>query len=437
MAEQTKLINRRSLLKILGAGATAAVLPACDRLTREAAASEAVVGGAFDRTVRMASAGPGGNKEWLPGDTLKLLPAERIPARGAAADAMSALPKEKMIDLYRQMQASRKWESTMKDLFLKGEDGLYGMFHASTGEEATAVGVVGALNVDDYIACTHRGHAHLIAKGGDLNKMSAEIFFKESGYNKGYGGSMHITDMSKGIMGMNGIVGASYYMAAGAALHALAKGTKQVSVAFFGDGASASPYYFSAVRSSVNQKLPVIFVAENNFQYMGIPMARTVPTKYIAEYTKGFDMPHHIVDGNDVTAVYAAANEAVEWARAGNGPSVIEAITYRWYDHSGFSGSREGEDGAFRIPYRTDEEVRAWMTRDPITRYKTWLIEKDVATEAELAQVDAEVQKAVQDSVAFARAGKDPMPEAGLLNTYATTAAVATQFYNRRGIQST
>ncbi len=168
-----------------------------------------------------------------------------------------------------------------------------------------------ALNDDDYIASTHRGHGHLIAKGGDLNKMSAEIFFKETGYNKGYGGSMHITDMSKGIMGMNGIVGASYYMAAGRrAARAWCAARSRWRVAFFGDGAAASPYYFSAVRSCANLKMPVIFVNENNFQYMGVPMALTVPTKYISEYTKGLDIPHHLVDGNDVTAVYAATQRS-------------------------------------------------------------------------------------------------------------------------------
>jgi acetoin:2,6-dichlorophenolindophenol oxidoreductase subunit alpha len=437
MAEEPRKIDRRTLLKLMGAaGASATVLSACDRIggVGTAVASEGVVGAGFDRTVQLATAGPGGNQDWRPGDTLKFLPPERIPVRGRAADALASLPKEKLVELYRQMQANRQWESTMKDLFLAGEDGLYGLFHAAVGQEAIPVGVVAALNEDDYIACTHRGHAHLIAKGGDLNRMSAEIFFKESGYNKGYGGSMHITDMSKGIMGMNGIVGASYYMAAGAALRGMVRGTKQVAVAFFGDGASASPYYFSAVRSSANQKVPVIYVAENNFQYMGIPMARTVPTKYIAEYTKGLGIPHHIVDGNDVSAVYAAANEAVEWARAGNGPSVIEGITYRWYDHSGFSGSRQGEDGAFRIPYRTDDEVRAWMSRDPITRYKTWLVARGVATDQEIESVDQQVRDAVNESVRFARAGRDPAAEAGLQHTYAASAAEATQFYNRRGL---
>jgi TPP-dependent pyruvate/acetoin dehydrogenase alpha subunit len=322
----------------------------------------------------------------------------------------------------------------MKDLFLGAKDGLYGAFHTYVGEEAIAVGAMGALNDDDYIASTHRGHGHLIAKGGDLNQMTAEIFFKATGYNKGYGGSMHITDMSKGIMGMNGIVGASYYMAAGAAIRAQVRGTTQVGVAFFGDGASASPYYFSAVRSCANQKVPVIFIAENNFQYMGVPMALTVPTKYISEYTKGLDIPHHLVDGNDVSAVYAATNEAVEWARAGKGPTVIEGMTYRWYDHAGFAGGRPGQDGAMGLPYRSDDEVKQWMSRDPVVRYKNWLVAKGLAAENEIAGIDAKAQAAVDASIEFARKSADPNPEDGVLNTYANHTAEATQFFNRKNI---
>ena len=335
------------------------------------------------------------------------------------------------------MSTSRKWETTMKDLFLAGDDGLYGAFHTYVGEEAIAVGVMGALNDDDCIASTHRGHGHLIAKGGDLNKMSAEIFFKETGYNKGYGGSMHITDMSKGIMGMNGIVGASFYMVAGAALRGMVRGTKQVGVAFFGDGAAASPYYFSAVRSCKNLNIPVIFVNENNFQYMSNPVANTAPTKYISEYTKGLDIPHYTLDGNDISAVYAATQEAVDMARAGKGPSVIEGLTYRWYDHSGFAGAKAGQDGALGLPYRTDEEVRAWMTRDPIARYKRWLLARDLATEEELSGIESAAQAAVDASVEFARQGKAPDPGAGVLHTQAEGAAVATQFYNRKNIVTT
>ena len=416
------------------AGATATVISACGD---SAASPPGISGGEFAKTVRLGTAGPGGNRQWKPGFALEFLPPEDMPTGGEASTTLAGEPKEKILDLYRLMATSRKWETTMKDLFLAGEDGLYGSFHTYVGEEAIAVGAIGALNEDDYIASTHRGHGHLIAKGGDLNRMSAEIFFKESGYNKGYGGSMHITDMSKGIMGMNGIVGASFYMAAGAALRGMIRGTKQVAVAFFGDGAAASPYYFSAVRSCRNLNIPVIFVNENNFQYMSIPVADTVPTKYISDYTKGLDLPHHLVDGNDVAAVYSATKKAVEWGRAGNGPSVIEGLTYRWYDHSGFAGARVGVDGASGLPYRTDSEVKAWMTRDPIPRYKRWLLAKGLATEQELAGIETDAQAAVDESVRFAREGGDPDPAAGVLNTHAEGPVLASQFYNRKGTATT
>jgi len=434
MATTTSRIDRRTLLKLMGsAGATATVISTGCSIGQSVSAS-GLTGGKFDKSVPLATDGPGGNPAWQPGDAVKYLPPTDIPARGAAADAVAALPKDKLLRMYELMTSSRKWETAMKDLFLGAKDGLYGAFHTYVGEEAIAVGTISALNDDDYIASTHRGHGHLIAKGGDLNRMSAEIFFKATGYNKGYGGSMHITDMSKGIMGMNGIVGASYYMAAGAAIRARVRNTKQVGVAFFGDGASASPYYFSAVRSCANLKLPVIFVAENNFQYMGVPMALTVPTKYITEYTKGLDIPHHLVDGNDVTAVYAATQAAVEWARAGKGPTVIEGMTYRWYDHAGFAGGRVSQDAAMGLPYRSDEEVKQWMSRDPNVRFKNWLIAKGLASEAELSGLDSKAQAAVDASIEFARKSADPNPEDGVLNTYANQAAEATQFYNRRNI---
>ncbi len=435
MADLNRRVDRRTLLKALSAvGATGTVISACGD---QSTAGPGVTGAQFDKTVRLATAGPGGNRQWKPGYALEFLPPEDMPTRGEASSVLAALPNERLLELYRLMVTSRRWETTMKDLFLAGEDGLYGSFHTYVGEEAIAVGVIGALNEDDYIASTHRGHGHLIAKGGDLDRMSAEIFFKESGYNKGYGGSMHITDMSKGIMGMNGIVGASFYMAAGAALRGMIRGTKQVGVAFFGDGAAASPYYFSAVRSCKNLNIPVIFVNENNFQYMAIPVADTVPTKYISDYTKGLDLPHHLVDGNDVAAVYHATQQAVDWARAGNGPSVIEGLTYRWYDHSGFAGARAGQDGATGLPYRTDDEVRAWMTRDPIQRYKRWLLAKGLAADAELAGIDEQAQAAVDASVKFAREGSDPDPAAGVLNTHADGAVLASQFYNRKGAVAT
>ena len=438
MSETIGTIDRRALLKMLGAaGATATVVSACG-VEGAPGANEAIgiTGAKWDRTVPLATAGPGGNRNWQAGDAIKFLPPEKIATTGKASDLLAALPKDKLLTIFARMNASRKWETAMKDLFTGGKDGLYGEFHTYVGEEAIANGVMAALNDDDYIASTHRGHGHLIAKDGDLNKMAAEIFFKETGYNKGYGGSMHITDMSKGIMGMNGIVGASYYFAAGAAIRALVRGTKQVGVAFYGDGGSNSPYYFSAVRSSANYKLPVIFVNENNFTYMGVPMATVTPTKYVSEYTKGFGIPHHLVDGNDVTAVYAATKEAVDYARAGNGPSVIEGLTYRWYDHAGFAGGKPGIDGAFGLPYRTDDEVRQWMSRDPVARYKTWLLAKRLASEGELAKIENDTKAAVEAAITFARQSKDPDPAAGVLNTHAQGAAASTQFFNRSGLSA-
>ena len=435
MKDRIGRVDRRTLIKTMSAaGATATVISACGE---PSASARGLTGAEFDRTVRLATAGPGGNKQWRPGYALDFLPPEDMPTRGEDAAVLAAEPKEKLLDFYRLMSTSRKWETTMKDLFLAGKDGLYGAFHTYVGEEAVAVGVMGALNEDDYIASTHRGHGHLIAKGGDLNRMSAEIFFKESGYNKGYGGSMHITDMSKGIMGMNGIVGASFYMAAGAALRGMIRGTKQVGVAFFGDGGAASPYYFSAVRSCKNLDIPVIFVNENNFQYMSIPVADTAPTKYISDYTKGLDLPHHLVDGNNIASVYNATKQAVEWARAGKGPSVIEALTYRWYDHSGFAGARVGQEGAVGLPYRTDDEVRGWMSRDPIPRYKRWLLAMGLVEEGELNAIEEQAQSAVDASVEFARNGADPDPAAGVLNTHAEGAVLASQFYNRKGAVAT
>ena len=435
MSEQQRPMDRRSLLKLMGAaGASTTVLSACGTSLGRTVSAQGLTGSGFGRQVSLATEGPGGNPQWKAGDSVKFLPPTDIPTSGTAAEALASLGKERLLTLYGLMQASRKWETTMKDLFLAGDDGLYGQFHTYVGEEAIAAGVMSVLNDDDYIASTHRGHGHLIAKGGDLNRMTAEIFFRETGYNQGYGGSMHITDMSRGIMGMNGIVGASYYMAAGAALHAMVKGTRQVSVAFFGDGAAASPYYFSAVRSCANQKVPVIFVNENNLQYMGVPMALTVPTKYVSEYTKGLGIPTFLVDGNDIAAVHAATREAVDWARAGKGPSVIEGITFRWYDHAGFAGGRPGEDGALGLPYRTDEEVRQWMTRDPILRYRTWLVARSIAAAGELDAIDREMQSRVDASVDFARRSPRTRPEAGVLNTYASGAVPATQFFNRTGL---
>ena len=264
--------------------------------------------------------------------------------------------------------------------------------------------------------------------------MSAEIFFKANGYNQGYGGSMHITDMSKGIMGMNGIVGASFYMAAGAALRGMVRGTQQVGVAFFGDGAAASPYYFSAIRSCANHKRAGDLRRREQFplhgHFGGLHLSDQVPlgvherARYSAS-SGGRQRPGGRACGDDRSRGVGPGGQRPEHDRG---------ITYRWYDHAGFAGGKVGQDGAMGLPYRTDDELRGWISRDPIQRYTRWLLAKDLASEAELASIDAETQAAVDASVEFARQGADPNPEAGVLNTHAAGGAAATQFYNRRGL---
>ena len=185
-------------------------------------------------------------------------------------------------------------------------------------------GAIGALNETDYIASTHRGHGHLIAKGGDLDKMSAEMFMKETGYNFGYGGSMHLTDISKGILGMNGIIGPQYLLAAGAAYSAKVRGTKQVAMAFGGDGSVNNGWYYSGLRNAKLYNLAFVAVIENNGYQISMPTERTNAVKDLAQIGAGLEIPFEIVDGNDALAMYAVAKRAVDRAREGGGPSIIE-----------------------------------------------------------------------------------------------------------------
>lgn len=435
MSDQDMLkgkVDRRTFLKALGtAGASAAFVSISATQALASMQSPAAPSASplyQQQCLALATTGPGGNPNYQPADDLKFLPPEKIPD-GKAADLFAALNKNKLLTAYQRMVVSRKWETKFKDLFIGGKDGLYGAFHMYIGEEAVANGVMTALNDDDYIVSTHRGHGHLAAKGGDLNKMSAEIFFKNTGYDKGYGGSMHMTDLSKSILGMNGIVGASWYIAAGAAYGALVRKSKQVAVAFGGDGAANSVYYFSAVRNAANMKLPVIFVIENNFQQQGIAMATVTPTKTLADYTKGLNVPSFTIDGNDITSVHATTKEALDRARSGGGPTVIETLTFRWYDHAGTAGAKVGVEGAFGLPYRSDEAVRAWMGRDPIVRYKTFLLDRKLATADELTKLETDAQAAVDASIEFARQAADPKPSDGLLNVYAKGSVAPTQFF--------
>jgi TPP-dependent pyruvate/acetoin dehydrogenase alpha subunit len=338
------------------------------------------------------------------------------------------IPNELQIDMYTKMLRSREWETAIKEAFLAGNDKLYGAFHMYIGEEAVAVGAVAALNDDDFIASTHRGHGHLIAKGGDLNKMSAEMFFRQTGYNKGFGGSMHLTDVSKGILGMNGILGPQYLIAAGAAKGIQVRGTKQVAVAFGGDGSTGQGWLWSGLRNARMYNLPAIYVIENNGYEISIPTEAVVPVKDIADYAMGLHVPSEVVDGMDVLAMYSVMKRAVARARAGEGPTFIEAKTDRFHDHSGLAGAKPGVLGAFGLPYRSDSEVRAWIAKDPIPRMRNFLIANGTLTEEQATKIDNDVKAAVTASLEFARQSPMPADDAALEHVYASGKVSASQF---------
>jgi TPP-dependent pyruvate/acetoin dehydrogenase alpha subunit len=335
---------------------------------------------------------------------------------------------EKLVNMYTLMLRSRHWEGAMKDAFLTPADGLYGACHLYIGEEAVAVGAISAINADDYIASTHRGHGHLHAKGGDMGKMAAEMFFRTTGYNQGFGGSMHLTDVSRGILGMNGIVGPSHLIAAGAAYGIKVRGTKQVAMSFGGDGSVNNGWFFAALRNASLYSLPLVVVIENNGYQISMPTERTNALKELATLAKGMEIPGETVDGNDVLAVYAVAQRAVERARAGLGPSVIEAKTYRWYDHAGMAGAKIGQDGAFGLPYRTDREVRYWMSRDPIVKMRTFLLSEKILTDEGADKIIADVKADVAKAMDFARTSPHPDGELGLKHVYAEGSVRASQF---------
>jgi pyruvate dehydrogenase E1 component alpha subunit len=341
---------------------------------------------------------------------------------------LEGVPNEKLHWMYETMLKSRWWEEQMKEAFLGGTDGLYGAFHISIGEEASSVGVMSALREDDYIASNHRGHSHLIAKGGDLDKMSGELFFRQTGYNKGFGGSMHITDVSKGILGMNGIIGPQYLFAAGAGYSAKVRGTDQVAVAFGGDGSVNNGWYYSGLRNAALYKLPMIAVVENNGYQISMPQERTNNLSQLSQLGAGMDIPYVTVNGMDVLAVHKVAQEAVDRARAGEGPTLIETKTYRFYDHSGLAGAKPGVLGAFGLPYRSDSEVRAWIAEDPIPKLRRQLVANSIMTEEEADTIEADVIALVAQSIENARNAPRVDEDAALAHVFADTTVPASQF---------
>ena len=322
----------------------------------------------------------------------------------------------KQFDLHRRMVRIRLFEEAAGRLAEANR--LPGFLHLYVGEEAVASGVCGALNDDDHITSTHRGHGHLVAKGGDFNRMMAELMGKATGYCKGKGGSMHISDTSLGMLGANGFVGAGSPIAVGAAFANRYRGRGQVAVAFFGDGSTNIGAFHEAANMACALHLPIVFACENNEYGEFTPRHKTMAITDIVDRAAGYGMPGVIVDGMDVIAVHEAAVEAVERARQGGGPSLIEAKTYRYYNHHGIQN--------LGLKYRPDEEVAAWKQRDPIFTFEDRMIENGVATREKVDEIWAELRQDIETAIQFADDSPYPTPDQIMVDVYTKSSASST-----------
>jgi pyruvate dehydrogenase E1 component alpha subunit len=317
------------------------------------------------------------------------------------------LSKEKLVQMLSKMRRIRAFEEKADQLFALGK--IHGTMHLSIGEEATAVGSIAALRPDDYITSTHRGHGHCIAKGADLKLMMAEFLGKETGYCRGRGGSMHIADVDAGNLGATGVVGGGIATAVGAALSIKMLGQDKVVLCFFGDGAANLGIFHESLNLAAIWKLPVVFICENNQYAMSMSVKRAFPIENIADRASAYAMPGIVVDGNDVLAVYEVVAEAVDRARSGGGPSLVECKTYRWKGHSKSDQER----------YRTREEVAAWKKKDPIARFEAHLIKAGIISQEEAHAINTEAQALIEEALAFAESSPEPRVEEIMEGVYA------------------
>jgi acetoin:2,6-dichlorophenolindophenol oxidoreductase subunit alpha len=347
-----------------------------------------------DRTAQSKASG----RETLPG-------AQKSESTHVAdGPSQAKAERELLLWMYERMSLIREFEERLKWLVETGVP--VGAVHYYTGQEACAVGVCAALEPTDWIASTHRGHGHCIAKGVDVRRMMAELYGKATGTNKGKGGSMHITDTHVGMLGVNPIVGMGATHAVGAALSAKVRGTRQVAAAFFGEGAASIGALHEAMNLAVIWRLPVIFVCENNGYSQSTPVEYALGVPNVADRASAYGMPGAIVDGQDVVAVWEATRAAIIWARAGKGPSLIECKTYRYYGH------HQGDDTR---RYRTQEEENAARDRDCLKRLREQMQSAGSASKEELDAIDATNRKRIDEAVSFAEAS--PLPEISELYT--------------------
>jgi len=301
--------------------------------------------------------------------------------------------------MYRTMLRIRKIEEKLAELYPEQE--IRCPMHLSIGQEAVATGVCAALRVDDHVYSGHRCHAHYLAKGGDVKRMVAELYGKQTGSSRGKGGSMHLVDPAVGMMGASAIVAGTIPLAVGSALAFQMQGTDRVAVAFFGDGAVEQGAFHESLNFAALRKLPVLFVCENNFYATHSPLSARQPGDNIYQRAAGYLVPGVRVDGNNVLEVYFAAQKAVNRAREGQGPTLIECRTYRWREHV-------GPNFDFALGYRTKEELDAWRRRCPIKRYEVALRKYKVLSNTELDEIGSQVDDEVAEAIAFAKVSPSP-----------------------------
>jgi acetoin:2,6-dichlorophenolindophenol oxidoreductase subunit alpha len=315
----------------------------------------------------------------------------------------SSIPAQELLRLYRTMVTIRKFETLAGEMFAAGK--IPGFIHLSIGQEASSVGVCSVLRPDDYIATTHRGHGHVIAKGGDLKRMIAELIGRKTGYCKGKGGSMHIADFSLGILGANGVVGGGFPIIVGAGLSIKLRHTDQVAVCFFGDGASNRGPFHEAMNMASIWKLPILFVCENNCYASTTLTTYACSVTSIAVRAAGYNIPGVTVDGNDILTVREAAGRAVDRARRGEGPTLLENKTYRRRGH--FEGDPQ--------KYRTPAEVAEWEKKnDPLLRFASMLKKEKILTGRKEEEILNQVEGELKEAVAFAEQSEWPRPEEAL-----------------------
>ena len=313
---------------------------------------------------------------------------------------MKAPDRDTLIAFYRRMLVLRRFEEAAARTYREGK--IPGFIHLYIGEEAVATGVCAHLQPEDQIGSTHRGHAHALAKGVPARQVMAELWGRSTGCSGGRGGSMHLFSKEHGLLGTNGIVGYGLHLAAGAAFTAKYQGTSQVAVAFFGDGAANLGSFHEIVNLAAIWELPVVFVCENNLYATELSFLKATAGQSVAARAAGYAIPGVQVDGQDVLAVYEAAGSAIDRARSGGGPSLIECRTYRYVGH------HEGDPGT---DYRTQEEIDEWKLRDPILLFGRQLLERYAVDQEELDQIDGEAKRLIQDALEYAGSSPWPSPE--------------------------